>query len=104
MSATTLPLIDSIYPLDREAMFRFRQDGHAYLPAVLSVSEVPGYRSAIQSAAEALRNSPPPLADRDVYGQAFLKYMNIWSTDEGAKRFVLAKRFARTEVSAGDAA
>ena len=34
------------------------------------------------------------LENRDTYGKAFLKGMNLWSKDEGVRRFVLARRFA----------
>jgi len=95
MIETKLPRLASSYSLSEDKIRQFRGDGHVCLPSVLSPREAASYRAALRAAAEASGNNPLPLEERDLYGKAFLKYMNLWTTDAGAREFVLAKRFAR---------
>ena len=73
----------------------FRSDGHVYLEAVAESNEVHRYREAINAAAEKHGGTNVPLQQRDTYGKAFQKHMNIWVLDEQVRQFVLNPRFGK---------
>ncbi len=89
------PALDSEYPLDSESIVAFRRDGHVFLPQVALPTEVEPYRTVIRELVERRNRQTQPLAERDTYGRAFLKGMNIWPDDAIVRQFVLARRFAR---------
>lgn len=91
----SLPELSSDYALTREQISRFRGDGHVLLQGVASPEEIAAFRPVILAARDAHGPAPTPLEERDTYGKAFLKGLNLWPRDEGVKRFVLARRFAR---------
>jgi ectoine hydroxylase-related dioxygenase (phytanoyl-CoA dioxygenase family) len=55
---------------------------------------VAAYRPVLLAAREEFGAEQTRLENRDTYGKAFLKGLNLWSKDEGVRRFVLARRFA----------
>ena len=92
----TFPSLDSRYALDGEQIERFRNDGHVYLPGVASQEEVEFFRRQISAAAKKHGQVDAlPLEERDTYGKAFLKHMNLWTSDPSVAAFTLGKRFAR---------
>ena len=95
MNVEVLPDLSSGYDVSAEQAAEFRRAGHIHLRGVASSDEVAAYRPVILSARERYGAEPTPLENRDTYGKAFLKGMNLWAKDEAARRFVLAKRFAR---------
>lgn len=97
MTATPEPLpdLDAPYPLDDGTRARFDADGHVLLRGVAAPGEVGAYRAAILGAVARFNTETRPLAERDVYGRAFLQIMNLWHKDERVRRFTLARRFAR---------
>ena len=90
-----LPELTSDYPLDGSEVERFRRDGHVLLRGVATGEEVAAYRPLILAARHRFGETPSALEERSTYGKAFLKGMNLWPKDEGAARFVLARRFAK---------
>lgn len=82
------------YPLSAEQIDRFRRDGHVLLPGMLAVDALAPYRQAIVEAVDRHATETRPLAERDTYGKAFLQIFNLWTLDDVARRFVLARRFA----------
>lgn len=90
-----LPELRSDYTLRPEQIAAFRADGHVLLPGVASAGEVAAYRPVILEARDRFGAEPTPLEQRDAYGKAFLKGMNLWPKDEGVRRFVLARRFGK---------
>lgn len=90
-----LPELASDYLLTPDRIEAFRRDGHVLLTAVASPEEVAAYRPAILDARDRYGAEPTPLEERDTYGKAFLKGINLWESDQGARRFVLARRFGR---------
>ena len=90
-----LPDLVASYDVLPEQVARFQRDGHILLRSVASSEEVVAYRSVILAAREQFGAERTPLESRDTYGKAFLKGMNLWSKDEGVRRFVLARRFAK---------
>jgi hypothetical protein len=89
------PELASPYPLHSGQVAAFQRDGHLLLPSVASAEEISAYRPVILSARDRYGAEATPLAERDTYGRAFLKGMNLWPKDEGVRRFVLARRFGR---------
>jgi len=90
-----LPELDCEYTVPLEAVASFRRNGHVLLRGVASEEEIRQYRPVILAAREKFGAEAIPLKQRDTYGRAFLKGMNLWPEDEGVRRFVLARRFAK---------
>jgi ectoine hydroxylase-related dioxygenase (phytanoyl-CoA dioxygenase family) len=95
MSATILPDLAASYDVSPEQVAEFQRNGHILLRRIASSEEVAAYRSVILAAREQFGAERTPLENRDTYGKAFLKGMNLWPKDERVRRFVLADRFAR---------
>ena len=90
-----LPELTSDYPLDGADAERFRHDGHVLLRGVATRDEIAAYRPPILAARDRFGETPSALEERNTYGKAFLKGMNLWPKDELVARFVLARRFAK---------
>lgn len=92
---SNLPSLTSDYLLTEQQIAQYQRDGHVLLRGVATNEEVPAYRPVILEARDKYGAEAVPLEQRDTYGKAFLKGMNLWPKDEGVKRFVLARRFAK---------
>ncbi len=90
-----LPDLSSNYPVPPEEIVRFRRDGHVLLRGVATSEEVAAYRPVILAARDQFGAEMAPMEQRDTYGKAFLKGMNLWEKDAGVRRFVLSRRFAK---------
>ena len=90
-----LPDLSSDYPLTREQIASYQQDGHIYLPEVCSKDEVEAYRQVITETAYANFPDKGKLEDRNSYDKAFLQTLNLRFKSEGVKAFVLARRFGK---------
>ena len=95
MNAHMLPDLAAPYYISAGHIAEFQRQGHILLRDVASVEEMAAYRTVIFAARELFGAERTPLEERDTYGRAFLKGMNLWAKDEGVRRFVLASRFAR---------
>jgi hypothetical protein len=95
VKVANLPDLSASYDVSAEQSAGFQRDGHILLRSVASAEEVAAYRIAILAAREQYGAERTPLEERDTYGKAFLKGMNLWPKDEGVRRFVLAVRFAK---------
>jgi hypothetical protein len=93
MNAARLPDLTSSYDVPAQQAAEFRRQGHILLRGVASPEEAAAYRSVILAARERFGAERTSLDQRDTYGKAFLKGMNLWPKDEGVRRFVLAPRF-----------
>lgn len=93
--ATSLPDLNSDYPLATEQIAAYRRDGHALARGAASPSEIAIYGPAIERAADKYKTEQRALSERDTYGKAFLQIMNLWRVDEAVRRFTLARRFAK---------
>ncbi len=89
-----LPDLSDIHPVDDDDVAAYRRDGHLVLRQVASAPEVEAFREVIVRAATDLNDETRPLADRDLYGRAFLQTMNLWRSSDDVAAFVLARRFA----------
>lgn len=90
-----LPELATEYPISKEEIDRFRSDGHVLLRGVARAEEVAAYRSVILAAHDEFGAERRPLEQRDTYGRAFLKAMNLWEKHEGVRGFVLARSFGK---------
>ncbi len=90
-----LPDLTSEYPITAGMRERYERDGHLFLPGLATAEEIAAYRPVISGAAERYNTETRPMAERDTYGKAFLQIMNLWTRDEGVRRFSFARRFAR---------
>ena len=90
-----LPPLASDYPLEDDAIAAYRQDGHVYLPQLVTPEELAAYRPAIVEATYRYNQETRALGERDTYARAFLQVMNLWTKDEVVRRFVLARRFGK---------
>lgn len=95
MNTPELPDLSSDFALSAEQVACFRRDGHLLLRGVASAQQMAAYRPVMLGAREQYGAQATPLAERDTYGKAFLKGMNLWQHDARVARFVLARRFAR---------
>ncbi len=95
MSATSLPSLDSAYPVPGNAVGSYQRDGFVLLRKIATPQEIAPYREAIVETTFGQASDRKPLAERDTYGKAFIQVMNLWRTNERVARFVLAPRFAR---------
>jgi ectoine hydroxylase-related dioxygenase (phytanoyl-CoA dioxygenase family) len=89
-----LPDLSSEYPLTPEQIASYQRDGHILLRGVCSPEEAAAYRAAILDATMRHNRETRPLEERDTYGKAFLQVMNLWTVDEGVRKYTLARRFA----------
>ncbi len=90
-----LPDLAGEYDVPVRLAAGFRKQGHVLLRSVASAEEAAAYREVILAARDRFGAEATPLEERDTYGRAFLKGMNLWAKDEGVRRFVLARRFAK---------
>jgi ectoine hydroxylase-related dioxygenase (phytanoyl-CoA dioxygenase family) len=95
MTPNILPELRSDYPLSQAQIAQFQHDGHLLLRGVATPDEIAAFRPVILDARDKYGAEVTPLAQRDTYGKAFLKGLNLWPKDAGVKRFVLARRFAK---------
>jgi ectoine hydroxylase-related dioxygenase (phytanoyl-CoA dioxygenase family) len=91
----SLPNLSEEFLLDAEQAPAFQRDGHILLRGVATPGEVGKFRPVILAARDRHGPEVTPLEQRDSYGKAFLKGMNLWTVDEGVRRFVLSRRFAK---------
>ncbi len=87
------------FQLAADQIQSFRKNGHICLRQVIGRAEAAEFRkvvnAAVQMHAAQNRDSQVPLKDRDTYGKAFLKHMNLWTMDNGVREFVLHQRFGK---------
>ena len=90
-----LPELRDPRVLAPDAAAQFATNGHALVERLASESEVAAYRPFLEAAAANGTFEHRPIEERDTYSAAFLQSFNLWRTDEAARRFVLAPRFAK---------
>jgi ectoine hydroxylase-related dioxygenase (phytanoyl-CoA dioxygenase family) len=90
-----LPDLDSEYAVPAANIAEFQEKGHTILRAVASRDEVAAYRRVIEGATRANAREDRPVEERDTYGKAFIQVGNLWQADDGVRRFVTARRFAK---------
>ena len=91
-----LPDLSQDYPLSAEQIADYRGNGHILLRGVASPREMAAYGPAIVETAMRYNTEHRSLEERTTYGKAFLQIMNLWTHHDAVRRFVLARRFAKT--------
>ncbi len=87
--------LSSQYYLSDKQIQQYQQDGHIFLSRVSSPKEIAFYRPIIRAAIQKHNTEKRLLIERDTYGKAFLKGMNLWAIDRQVKRYVMSQRFAK---------
>lgn len=72
-----------------------KRNGHVTLRRVASETEIGFHTRAIREAVSRLSTERRDLSERDTYGKAFLQITNLWTKDDGVKRFVFDRKFAQ---------
>lgn len=86
--------LDTPFALPPEAVATYRESGFVHLKHVLSPQTLGVYGPAITEITLRLNLDHRPLDERSTYDRAFLQVMNLWRSDEAARRFVFGKRLA----------
>ena len=86
-------MLSNPYPLGANQIAEFQQNGHIYLPNILSKEVLEPYRQAIRTWSSEFQAKQKPLAERDTYGKAFLQLFNLWRENALVKELVFSKRF-----------
>jgi len=95
-STTTAPDIDTHYPLTREQIAFFREQGYIKLKDVLSPEAIDYYNPIVSKITfDKDPNKGVPMAERDTYSKAFIQVMNIWTCDVQVRALTFSQRLAR---------
>src|SRR4051812_47886435 len=70
--------IDKPYDITPEQIAQFEQRGFIKLSNVLSPQTVAYFKDALDPLMHHRAQELPPLAERDIYGQSFVAYDNLW--------------------------
>lgn len=87
-------ILSEAFSLSNDKISYFQENGHVYVPGILTDTELEPYRFAIKKSSIDFQKNQKPIEERDTYGKAFLQMMNLWEQDEEVKKFTFAKRFA----------
>ncbi len=87
--------LDQPYPLDTDAIARFRRDGCVKLREVFAPATLAHFRSELNAAVLASPQAQVPLAQRSTYAKAFIQESNLWQRHQTARDFVLSAKLAR---------
>lgn len=87
--------LDAPFPLTKEQLAFYDENGYIKLKHVLSAELLDRYRRIITERVAQLSADTLPMEQRTTYGKAFLQIMNLWTESESVKQFVFGKRLAR---------
>jgi ectoine hydroxylase-related dioxygenase (phytanoyl-CoA dioxygenase family) len=88
---TSLPALESIYPITPEMQARFKSNGSVVLRGVCSVRELSAYAEVIEDEFWRAHGLPT----RPTLAKPTMKAENLWRHAPSVANFTLAKRFAR---------
>jgi Phytanoyl-CoA dioxygenase (PhyH) len=88
--------IDTPYDITPEQLPQFEQQGFIKLSNVLSPQTIAYFKDALDPLMHHRAQELPPLAERDIYGQAFVAYDNLWVRDKTGKikQLVFSRRLS----------
>lgn len=92
---TNLPDLSGDYVLTPEQIESYRQNGHILLRGVCAPEEIAAYRDVLSAVTYQNNTNTLPMEERSTYAKAFIQIGNLWQRDEGARKFTLARRFAK---------
>lgn len=87
--------LDAPYALTPEQIASFRRDGYVKLKEVLNEATLNAYRDCIADEVARLKETLPPLEERNTYAKAFIQAINLWRNDDQIREFVFSKKLAR---------
>lgn len=90
-----LPSLQTDYSLAADQKAAYQRNGHILLKQVATQDEIQAYEPIIAGVVREHDYNTKPVSERDTYGKAFIQIGNLWQMNEGAKRFVMARRFAK---------
>lgn len=90
-----LPELNGEFFLTKEQIDNYDRDGHTIVRGLATAEELAVYRPVIRDIVFELNHHTKPIHERDTYGKAFIQIGNLWQKHEAARRFVLARRFAK---------
>lgn len=90
-----LPSLNEDYALTNEQIASYQKNGHILLRNVATPDEINAYEPILSGVVREHDYNTKPVEERDTYGKAFIQIGNLWQLNEGAKRFVMARRFAK---------
>ncbi|MCI0707163.1 MAG: phytanoyl-CoA dioxygenase family protein [Ignavibacteriae bacterium] len=87
--------LEEFYNLNRELIQSYQHNGHVLLPGVCPPDELQAFRSTMLTIVENVRREQNLQGRISDYSAMFTQATNVWRLDEQARRFVLARRFAK---------
>jgi ectoine hydroxylase-related dioxygenase (phytanoyl-CoA dioxygenase family) len=90
-----LPEMHEEKAISSEQIQDYQRDGHTIVRGLAGPDEISIYRGVISSLVHDHNNQSKPVHERDTYGKAFIQIGNLWRMDERARKFVMARRFAK---------
>jgi len=87
--------LDAPFPVTAEHRAFFRKNGYIKLKQVLSPQLIEHYRQEISRQVIALNTNTAPMEKRNLYQNAFLQVMNLWTKSDFVREFVFSKRLAQ---------
>lgn len=87
--------LDRHYPLTREQIGQFREQGFIKLKNVLPPEILAHYGAEITAQVRRLNKQHKPMSERTTYQRAFLQIVNLWRHSEVVREFCFSKRLAR---------
>lgn len=96
MSTVAASELETRYPLDKDAIRRFRENGFIRLPNVLSSAVIGAYAPEINRLVDEYnRLKDVPMEERSLYDKAFIQVHNLWRHSERVRELACCKRLAQ---------
>ena len=95
MTPSSTPELRATYAVSPSQIDELARHGHTVVRGLASPEEAAAFRPAIESAVRRATGHVRPIESRDTYGKAFLQVPNLCFTDDVARAFTFAPRFAR---------
>ena len=83
------------YPLTREAIDFYRENGYVKLKSVFDPELLAYYREEITRKVAELNTQHLPIEKRSTYDKAFLQVMNLWTRSDVVREFAFGRRLGR---------
>lgn len=95
MTPSSTPELRATFAVSPRQIDELAMLGHTVVRGLASPEEAAAFRPAIEAAVQRATQRVRPIESRDTYGKAFLQVPNLCFTDEVARAFTFAQRFAR---------
>jgi ectoine hydroxylase-related dioxygenase (phytanoyl-CoA dioxygenase family) len=87
--------LDSVYPITREQIHYFQENGYIKLKNVLPSDALAYFGEEITNKVKELNALTLPMEQRTTYQKAFLQVINLWTHSAIVKEFVMGQRLGR---------